>query len=157
MSYGHLQYFPATPSDLPKKEHKVGVAGRDIPQGTTGLRHPSGWVQLEIFTKWLHFTVNVKASPDDNLLLVLYVKKNYAILVRCRCETSRFPYFLDNRCTDGGKVVSLTRWPPFTPRKIHGTHLLVSRPQGHNMAGRIRLTEKSNDFNGELNPLPSGL
>jgi hypothetical protein len=38
------------------------------------------------------------------------------------CETSRLPHFLDNRLTDGGEVVSLTRQPPFTPLKIHGTH-----------------------------------
>jgi hypothetical protein len=30
-------------------------------------------------------------------------------------ETSRLPHFLDIRLTDGGKVVSLTRRPPFTP------------------------------------------
>jgi hypothetical protein len=36
-------------------------------------------------------------------------------------ETSRLPHFLDNRLTDGGDVVSLTRRPPFTPRKIPGT------------------------------------
>jgi hypothetical protein len=30
------------------------------------------------------------------------------------CETSRFPYFLDNRLTDGGKVVSPTCLQPFT-------------------------------------------
>jgi hypothetical protein len=29
------------------------------------------------------------------------------------CETSRIPYFLDNRLADSGKVVSLTRPPPF--------------------------------------------
>jgi hypothetical protein len=29
---------------------------------------------------------------------------------------------LDNRLTDGGKVVRLTRWPPFSRRKIPGTH-----------------------------------
>jgi hypothetical protein len=34
-----------------------------------------------------------------------------------RVETSRFPHFLDNRLTDGGKVVSLTRRPPFTAPK----------------------------------------
>jgi hypothetical protein len=39
------------------------------------------------------------------------------------CETSRLPHFLDNRLTDGGEVVSLTRRPPFTPRKIPGTQL----------------------------------
>jgi hypothetical protein len=39
-----------------------------------------------------------------------------------RYETSRLPYFLDNRLTDGGEVVSLTRRPPFTTRKIVGTH-----------------------------------
>jgi hypothetical protein len=30
-------------------------------------------------------------------------------------ETLRLPHFLDNRLTDGGKVVSLTHRPPFTP------------------------------------------
>jgi hypothetical protein len=44
--------------------------------------------------------------------------KGKSILVTGRvkpfgCETSRFPHFLDNRLTDGGEVVSLTRWPPF--------------------------------------------
>jgi hypothetical protein len=29
------------------------------------------------------------------------------------CETSRLPHFLDNRLTDGGEVVSLTRRPLF--------------------------------------------
>jgi hypothetical protein len=29
------------------------------------------------------------------------------------CETAWLPYFLDNRLTDGGEVVSLTRRPPF--------------------------------------------
>jgi hypothetical protein len=32
------------------------------------------------------------------------------------CETLRLPQ-LDNRLTDGGKVVSLTRRPPFTTRE----------------------------------------
>jgi hypothetical protein len=31
------------------------------------------------------------------------------------CETSRLPRFLNNRLTDGGKVVRLTRRPPFHP------------------------------------------
>jgi hypothetical protein len=30
------------------------------------------------------------------------------------------PYFLENRLIDGGEVVMLR--PPFTPRKIPGTH-----------------------------------
>jgi hypothetical protein len=34
-----------------------------------------------------------------------------------RYERSRLPHYLDNRLTDGGKVVSLTRRPPFIPRK----------------------------------------
>jgi hypothetical protein len=37
-------------------------------------------------------------------------------------ETSRLSHFLDNRLTDGGEVVSLTRRPPFPLRKITGTH-----------------------------------
>jgi hypothetical protein len=47
-------------------------------------------------------------------------KKGKVMTVTCRkglqgCETSRLPHFLDSRFTDGGKVVSLTRRPPFTP------------------------------------------
>jgi hypothetical protein len=38
------------------------------------------------------------------------------------CETSRLPHFLGNRLKDVGKVVSHTLRPPFTPRKIPGTH-----------------------------------
>jgi hypothetical protein len=42
------------------------------------------------------------------------------------CEILRLPHFLDNRLTDGGKVVSLTCWLPFTPspQKIPGTHFV---------------------------------
>jgi hypothetical protein len=62
------------------------------------------------------------------------------------CESSRLPHFLDNRHTDGGEFVILTLQPPFTPRKIPGTHLCyrLSRPHGHSAAGRIRSIEKSN-------------
>jgi hypothetical protein len=40
------------------------------------------------------------------------------------CEPSRLLHLLDNRLTDGGKVISLTRRPPFTPPpdKIPDTH-----------------------------------
>jgi hypothetical protein len=38
------------------------------------------------------------------------------------CEMSRLQHFKDNRLTDGGEVVSLRHRPPFTPRKIPGTH-----------------------------------
>jgi hypothetical protein len=38
------------------------------------------------------------------------------------CGTPRLTYFLDNRHTDEGEAASLTRRPPFTPRKIPGTH-----------------------------------
>jgi hypothetical protein len=33
------------------------------------------------------------------------------------CETLRLPHFLGHRFIDGGKVVSLNRRPPFTPRE----------------------------------------
>jgi hypothetical protein len=32
------------------------------------------------------------------------------------CETSRLPYLLTNRFTDGGEVVSLASLQPFTPK-----------------------------------------
>jgi hypothetical protein len=33
------------------------------------------------------------------------------------CETSMLPHFLDSRLTDGGAVVSHTRWSPFTSQE----------------------------------------
>jgi hypothetical protein len=33
------------------------------------------------------------------------------------CETSRLPHLLDDRLIDGGKAVSLTCRPPFTPQE----------------------------------------
>jgi hypothetical protein len=60
------------------------------------------------------------------------------------CETSRLSHFVHSRLTDGGEVVSLTRRPPFTSRKIPGIYfcLRLSGPQGHNAAGRIKSIEK---------------
>jgi hypothetical protein len=59
-------------------------------------------------------------------------------------------FSLDNRLKDGGEVVSLTCPPPFTPRKIPGTHYCqrLSRPQGHSATGKITSIEKSNDLIG---------
>jgi hypothetical protein len=37
-------------------------------------------------------------------------------------EMLRLPHFVGSWLTDGGEVVSLTCWPPFTSRKIPGTH-----------------------------------
>jgi hypothetical protein len=49
------------------------------------------------------------------------------------------PTFSDIRLIDGGKVVSPTRRPLFTTRKIPGTHLCwrPSRSQGYSAAGSI--------------------
>jgi hypothetical protein len=49
-------------------------------------------------------------------------------------------FYLDNRLTNGGEDVSPTRRLPFIPMKIPGTHFCyrMSRPQGHNAAGRTR-------------------
>jgi hypothetical protein len=50
---------------------------------------------------------------------------------------------LDNRFTDGGEVVSLTRQPPFTLMKTPGTHFsyMLSRSQSNSAAGKIRSAE----------------
>jgi hypothetical protein len=58
------------------------------------------------------------------------VKKSKAIPVTdsevpYNCETSRLPNYLDNRLTDGGKVVSLKRRPPFTPQEYSGYSFLL--------------------------------
>jgi hypothetical protein len=96
------------------------------------------WMQLATCAKylsifvvwsglWLYF--NWEIAPILILLheISLCKKKSKAIPVTGHggpwgCETSRLPRFLDARLTDDGKVVSLTRRSPFTPRKIPGTH-----------------------------------
>jgi hypothetical protein len=86
---------------------------------------------------------------DPLFTITNVVKKSKSIPVTGRggpwiCETSRLPHFPDNRLTDGGEVVSLKSRPPFTPRKIPGTHFCyrLSRPQGHRADGRIKSIEK---------------
>jgi hypothetical protein len=63
---------------------------------------------------------------------------------------SRLPHFVNNRLTDGGEVISITSWPPFTDREIPSTHFFLrqSRFRRHILAGRIRLIEKSNNLIG---------
>jgi hypothetical protein len=56
--------------------------------------------------------------------------------------------FLDNRLTDGGEVVSLTRRPPFTPQEDSWFSFLLEAEStlGHSAAGSIRSTEKYSDL-----------
>jgi hypothetical protein len=63
---------------------------------------------------------------------------------------SRLPHFLDNRLTDGGEVVSLTRRSPFKPRKSPATPFCsrLSGPQDHRATGSVRSIEKFNDLIG---------
>jgi hypothetical protein len=61
-------------------------------------------------------------SVRQRSLVYAVIKFQKAIPVTGRrgllgCETSRLPHFLDNRLIDGGKVVSLTLWPPLTPQE----------------------------------------
>ena len=61
----------------------------------------------------------------------------------------RFPDFM-TVAQDGGKVVSLTHWPPLAPGNTPGTHFCqrLSRPQGHSATGRIMSLKISNDTIG---------
>ena len=61
----------------------------------------------------------------------------------------RFPDFMQT-ARDGGKVVSLTHWPPLSPGSIPDTHFSyrLSRPQGHIATGRIMSLKNSNDTIG---------
>jgi hypothetical protein len=61
------------------------------------------------------------------------------------------------RLTDGGKVVSPTRRPLNTPRKILGTHFCnkLRRPLGHSAAGKIRQIEKSTSYVNRTGDLPA--
>jgi hypothetical protein len=55
---------------------------------------------------------------------------------------------VENRCIDGSEDICLTCRPPFTLRKIPGTHFCwrLGRSQSHSAARRIRRSENLNDL-----------
>ncbi|CAH0721624.1 unnamed protein product, partial [Brenthis ino] len=56
---------------FPRKNMKAELLD-GAPPGTIGGCHPSGWIQPELFTKWLrHFVSIVKPSKEDPVLLIL--------------------------------------------------------------------------------------
>jgi hypothetical protein len=57
------------------------------------------------------------ACPNSTSEAVSAIKKGKHIPVRDR-ETSRLPHFLDNRLTDGSKVVSITRAALYPPGRF---------------------------------------
>jgi hypothetical protein len=76
------------------------------------------------------------------------------------CETSRIPHYLDNRFTDGSKVVSLTHRPHFTTRYF----LIFTSVRGWvNLGVMVRLErlgtlkKKLNCLIGSRTRRPSGL
>jgi hypothetical protein len=61
------------------------------------------------------------------IYIYIYIERSKAVPVTGRGDlygfkTSRLPHFLDNRLTDSGEVISLTRRSPFIQGKIPGTH-----------------------------------
>ena len=43
-----------------------------IPAGTISACHPSGWIQMDMFTKWFdHFVHCFKSAADDSVLLIV--------------------------------------------------------------------------------------
>jgi hypothetical protein len=75
------------------------------------------------------------------------------------CETSRLPYFLDTRLTDGDKVVSLTRRPPFNPQKDSRISFLLEAEStpGPQCGWKDQINLKFQWPHRESNPRPSGL
>jgi hypothetical protein len=111
---------------------------------------------------------SLRCKWESYLFLIKYV---YGPIKRWSCPCNKpwrpvvlwdveFPIFsLDSRLTDGGKIVSLTRRPPFTPRKIPDTHFCqrLSWSQGNGASGRIRLIEKVHFYACSIVPQPTTL
>jgi hypothetical protein len=61
------------------------------PVGSILACHPSGWIQVDIFTKWFHHFVHfVKPSADDPVLLIVDVKK-YLLIGSFTYFSRRYP------------------------------------------------------------------
>jgi hypothetical protein len=78
----------------------------------------SVWPYLPYKFRLFNF-YNNKVIGEWICIILLWIKKRQSYPYN---RPSRLPHFLDNRLTDVGEVVSLTPRPPFTPRKIPGTH-----------------------------------
>jgi hypothetical protein len=62
------------------------------------------------------------------------------------CETSEVPHSLENRLTNGGEVVSLTRRPHFTPQEQSSYIFRVSPRVILRLNGLVNLRKKNRDF-----------
>jgi hypothetical protein len=97
--------------------------------------------EVNTFTVWVAFTSRCTNGDSAPLHNTQRIQVPYG---KCKLipvtgsggpqgyETSRLPYFLHNRLTGGGEVSITRRRPPFTLRKIPGTHYCsrLSRPRG---------------------------
>jgi hypothetical protein len=60
------------------------------------------------------------SATNNHFQGIYYVSKAIPVTGRggpYSCETSRLQHFLENRLTDVGEVVRLTRRPPLTPQE----------------------------------------
>jgi hypothetical protein len=101
-------------------------------------------------------------DTDNNITSTfLSTGENEAIPVTGRgalwgCEWSRLPHFLGNRLTDGGKVVSLTRRPPFAPEEDSWYSFLLEAESIPGLGlglGKLKTIQSHRDSN----PRSSGL
>jgi hypothetical protein len=85
--------------------------------------HPTYQISILILGLFFRIWLGLERHLIQLFLPTFYIEvKGEAIPVTDRggpysCDTSRLSHFLDNRLTDGGDV-SLTRRPPFIPRKF---------------------------------------
>jgi hypothetical protein len=100
----------------------------------------------KLITLRIYINCLISCVFEGNNFLVCRVETSLCATSRKRLRNT----VLDSRLIDGGKVVSLTRRLPFTPRKISGAHFCqrLIRSQGHSAAGRVRYIEKSDDLIG---------
>jgi hypothetical protein len=78
------------------------------------------------------------------------------------CEMSRIELCLDNRLTDGGKVISPTHRPHFTPQKHYyfsasGTHFCKKLSKSQGLVRPKGLGKLKKITSSGLEPQPPGL
>jgi hypothetical protein len=122
----------------------LGIIGVDLDL-TDQLLHSSDIGEKLEYNETVHqLFVNFK-KPYDSVTREVKVKSSlYRPWRPLEFREVEAPTFWEIRLTNGEKVISPTRQPLFTPRKIPGTYFCqrLNRPQGHNAAGRIRSTDK---------------
>ncbi|CAG5038973.1 unnamed protein product [Parnassius apollo] len=123
---------------VPKWKNMCEQLMRGSPPGAIGVAHPSGWIQMQIFTDWFkHFIKHTNPTPESKVLLILDGHYSH----------TRNIDFIDIARENNVKIVSI---PPHTTPKLQPLDKIFMRPLKTCYSEEIRMWIRN--YNRPLSP-----